>query len=91
MAWFNDLRLTNPGAAENRNNLNQGHAKEQLFLAPCTVEETRRDAGQMPFRYSLNDVLDLAPELGTCPGFFVIGAQLLMERQDGSAQIELRF
>jgi hypothetical protein len=33
-------------AAENWNNANQGHAKELFFLAPCTVEEARRDAGQ---------------------------------------------
>jgi hypothetical protein len=48
-------------AAENWNNANQGHAKELFFLAPCTVEEARRDAGQSPFRYTLDDAVDLAP------------------------------
>src|SRR5579859_6114119 len=29
--------------------------QQAMFLAPCTVEETRRDAGSLPFRYTLDD------------------------------------
>ena len=70
MARFIGLRLINHGAAENWKISNQGHAKEYLFLAPCTVEEARRDAGQMPFRYTLNNAADLALIIESCPENF---------------------
>jgi hypothetical protein len=56
------------GAAENWNDWQQGHAKG-YFLAPCTVEEARRDAGHA-VQVVLNNSRDLAPFAGTCPDYF---------------------
>jgi len=61
MACFSVVALISRGAAENWNNGYQGHAKELFFLAPCTVEEARRDAGLLPFGYSPNGELTKRP------------------------------
>src|ERR1051326_2278431 len=60
--------------------MSQGRAKELLFLAPCTVEEARRDAGLMPLKSAPNSNLDLAPKIWTCPAVFEKSAEFPMTR-----------
>ena len=62
-AWL--MVFTQPRRGRNSERLKS--RKRQGTPAPCTVEEARRNAGQLPFRTDLNGTGDLVSSEEKCP------------------------